>query len=138
VTSPRTFQIYAMSVLDRNMFSRETPALHRPVSREVVWMTSICMLDLVTTLYWVSQGQAREGNPIMAFFLDQGPTPFIAAKIATFAPALAVAEWYRPRNPKLIHRLLRWVIVAYLFIYIVGVAGHYGRVLEFYRSLLLG
>jgi hypothetical protein len=127
-----------MSVLDRNAFSRETPTLHRPVTREVVWITAICMLDLATTLYWVSQGHAREGNPIMAFFLDQGPAPFIAAKIATFAPALVAAEWYRPNNPRLIQRLLRWVIVAYLFIYVVGVAGHYGRVLEFYRSLLLG
>jgi hypothetical protein len=96
------------------------------------------MLDLATTLYWVSQGHAQEGNPIMAFFLDQGAVPFIAAKIVTFAPALIAAEWYRPRNPRLIQGLLRWVIFAYLFIYVVGVAGHYGRVLEFYRSLLFG
>lgn len=127
-----------MSVLDRNSFPQESPVLHRHVSREVVWISAICMLDLATTLYWVSQGHAREGNPIMAFFLDQGAAPFIAAKIATFAPALIAAEWHRPRNPRLIQKLLRWVIVAYLFIYVVGVAGHYGNVLEFYRSLLLG
>lgn len=127
-----------MSVLDRNALQAETPTLHRTVGSEVVWISAICMLDLATTLYWVSQGHAREGNPIMAFFLDQGPAPFIMAKIATFAPALVVAEWYRPRNPRLIRKLLRWVIAAYLFIYVAGVAGHYGRVLEFYRDLLLG
>jgi hypothetical protein len=47
-----------------------------------------------------------------------------------------VAEWYRPRNPALIIRLMRWVIAFYLFIYVAGVAGHYGRFWEFYGDLL--
>jgi hypothetical protein len=124
-----------MSVLDRDISLRDNPTMHRTVSSEAVCITWICLLDLMTTLYWVSQGQAREGNPLMAFFLDQGVVPFIVAKIFTFAPALVVAEWYRPQNPQLIHRLLRWVIAGYLFIYVAGVAGHYGRVTEFYRGL---
>jgi hypothetical protein len=74
----------------------------------------------------------------MAHFLRQGHVPFIAAKVATFVPAVVAAEWYRPRNPELVHRVMRWVIVGYLFIYVAGVAGHYGRVLEFYGNLLLG
>jgi hypothetical protein len=103
-----------------------------------VAITAICLLDLMTTLYWVGQGYAREGNPLMAFFIQQGPSPFIAAKIAAFLPAVAAAEWYRPRNPRLITRLLRWVIAGYLVLYVVGVAGHEGNVVEFYRRLLLG
>lgn len=131
-----------MSVLDREDRLRNLQFFHRTVSSEAVIITSICLLDLMTTLYWVSQGQAREGNPIMAFFLDQSYVSFIAAKIFTFAPAVAVAEWYRPRNPQLIQKLLRWVIAGYLFIYVAGVAGHHGRVVEFYRefwnSVLMG
>jgi hypothetical protein len=123
-----------MSVLDRKDSLHNPQFLHRTVSAEAVAIASICLLDLMTTLYWITQGQAREGNPIMAFFLDQGYVPFIAAKIFTFAPALAVAEWYRPNNPRLIQKLLRWVIAGYLFIYVAGVAGHHGRVVEFYRE----
>jgi hypothetical protein len=123
-----------MSVLDRDEALGESHFIHRTVSKEAVTIASICLLDLMTTLYWISQGQAREGNPIMRFFLDQGYVTFIAAKIATFAPALAVAEWYRPRNPRLIQKLLRWVIAGYLFLYVAGVAGHHGRVIEFYRD----
>lgn len=112
--------------------------LRRTVSGETLCMTFICLLDLLTTLYWVSQGQAREGNPLLAYFLDVGPGAFITAKILTFAPALVAAEWYWPRNPKLISKLLRWVIIGYLFLYVVGVGAHYGRVLEFYRHLIFG
>lgn len=96
------------------------------------------MLDLMTTLYWVAMGQAREGNPVMAYFLDLSHYSFIIAKIATFVPALVVAEWYRPRNPVLIKRVMRWVIIAYLSTYIIGVGAHYGRALDFYRNLLFG
>ncbi len=110
----------------------------RYVSAETLWLSAICMADLLTTLYWVAQGSAREGNPMMAYFLEMGPGAFIAAKIFTFAPALALAEWYRPRNPRLILRLLRWVIFGYLAGYLGGVAAHYGNALDFYRQAFFG
>jgi hypothetical protein len=115
----------------------ELPVLHRSVSQEALWITFICCLDLATTLYWVSQGHAREGNPLMAWFLHRGHVPFIGAKLLTFVPAVVLAEWYRPRNPVLIGKLLRWTIIFYLFIYVAGVLSHYGRVLDFYHRLLL-
>lgn len=111
--------------------------LRRTASSEAVCITFICLLDLSTTIFWVAMGQAREGNPLMAYFLSLGAVPFIVAKIATFAPAVMAAEWYRPYNPGLISRLLRWVIVGYLVTYIAGVAGHQGRVVEFYSNMLL-
>ena len=115
------------------------PAVYkRTVSNETVAITAICLLDLLTTLYWVSQGQAREGNPALAYFLDQGPVPFILVKLFTFVPALVLAEWYRPKNPRLITKALRWTIAGYFFLYVAGVGAHYGRALEFYRHLLLG
>ncbi len=112
--------------------------LNRWVSGEAVCLTFICLLDLLTTLYWVSKGQAREGNPLMDYFLRQGTVSFIIAKVSMFAPAIVAAEWYRPRNPRLIQRLMRWTIFGYLYLYVVGVAAHYGKVVEFYRSLLFG
>jgi hypothetical protein len=110
--------------------------LHRTVSWEVVFIVTICMADLATTLYWVNQGQAREGNPIMAWVLSRGHVPFIGVKILTFLPAVVLAEWYRRDYPRVL-RLMRWAIVLYLFLYVSGVAAHYGKVLEFYQRLLL-
>ena len=112
--------------------------LRRAVSNETIWLSAICLLDLITTLYWVSQGQAREGNPALAFFLDQGVFPFVAVKLFTFVPALIIAEWYRPRNPRLISKALQWTIIGYLFLYVAGVGAHFGKVLDFYRHMLLG
>src|SRR5687767_8041825 len=89
----------------------EPPVLHRSVSQEALWITFICCLDLATTLYWVSQGQAKEGNPLMAWFLQRGHIPFIGVKMLTFVPAVILAEWHRARNPRLVRKLLRWTIV---------------------------
>ncbi len=121
--------------------SLEEPAashpLHRTISQEALLISAICMLDLATTLYWIGQGYAKEGNPIMAWVLSRGHVPFIGVKILTFLPAVVAAEWYRPRNPRLITKLLRWVIALYLFLYVSGIFAHYGKVLEFYGRLLL-
>jgi hypothetical protein len=112
--------------------------LSRNISGETAAIALICLLDLLTTLYWVSQGQAKEGNPVMAYFLNIGPGAFIIAKIVMFAPALVAAEWYRQYRPVFVTRLLRWVIAGYLFLYIAGVGAHYGRALDYYRHLLFG
>jgi hypothetical protein len=111
------------------------PTLRRHVSAEAVWLTVICLVDLLTTLWWVSQGQAGEGNPVLAYYLDKGHVPFILAKLFMFVPSLIIAEWYRPRNPVFIHRVLRWVVILYLTIYAVGVFGHYRNALGFYRVI---
>jgi hypothetical protein len=37
-----------------------------------------------------------------------------------------LAEWYRPRNPELVTRVLRWVALAYLLAYALSLAAHYG------------
>jgi hypothetical protein len=115
-----------------------SPMLRRTVSQEGVGIAFICLLDLITTIMWVGQGQAREGNPLMAYFLSLGVGPFVLAKVSTFVPALVAAEWYRPYNPVLVQRALRWAIICYLFFYSAGVLGHHGKVVEFYQSILLG
>lgn len=125
-----------MQIADTNPTKSRRPLLFRNVSDEGVLITFLCLLDLITTLYWVSQGQAREGNPVLAFYLDQGHIPFIGVKLFMFVPSVIMAEWYRAHNPTLITRVMRWVCVGYIFIYVSGVFSHQGRVLDFYKRWL--
>lgn len=97
---------------------KSRPLLVRSVSPEAALLTLICLADLVTTLFWISRGEAREGNPFMARFLHQGAVPFIIAKLCMFVPAIIVAEWYRPRKPALITGVMRLVIAAYVLLYV--------------------
>jgi hypothetical protein len=106
------------------------------VSGESICITAICLLDLVSTLYWVALGHAQEGNPLMAHFLNRGVVWFIAAKIATFVPGVIACEWYRTRRPEVARRAMRWVIFGYVVLYLAGIAGHLPGVTEFYRNLL--
>ena len=117
---------------------REPFLLGRTVSQDVTLLAMICLVDLATTLWWISQGQAREANPLMAYFLQQGHVPFIVAKLVFFVPALVIAEWYRPRNPRFISRLLQGVTVAYLAAYLIGIAPHLSRLFHGYGEMLLG
>src|SRR3569833_1400050 len=99
--------------------SQASPApsnsLHRrPVSVDTVILTLICLADLVSTLYLVSHGQAREGNPLMAQFLRSGSGTFVLAKLCTFVPAIVIGEWYRPRNPRLVSGAMWFAILAYV------------------------
>lgn len=117
--------------------SAENP-LKRTVSDEGVAITFICLADLITTLYWIREGIAWEGNPMLAHFLEMGTVPFIVVKIVTFLPAICLAEWYRPRNPVLIRKVMRWVIAGYIIGYVAGIMAHSGQVMQFYRNLLFG
>ena len=80
-------------------------------------MVVLCLLDVATTLYWVSHGYAREANPLLAHCLEQGSGHFVATKMMFFLPSLVLAEWYLPRNPSLVRRTLRAVLAAYMMIY---------------------
>jgi hypothetical protein len=82
----------------------------------------ICMLDMLSTLYWVNAHVAVEMNPYMNFWLRHGYAAFCLAKISSFLPLLIVAAAYRERRPRLIRHALRGSIVLYLAIYVASVA----------------
>lgn len=85
-------------------------------------LAAICLLDLLTTIFWVSYRNASEGNPLMNFYLQNGGTPaFIAAKIVLCAMPLFIAEWARRTHPRFTHSMLRLGIVAYIGLYGLGV-----------------
>jgi hypothetical protein len=94
----------------------------RIIALESYALAAICLLDLATTLFWVSYRNAAEGNPLMAFYLHHGGVPaFIAAKLVLCAMPLFVVEWARRMRPHFAHSLLRFGIVAYLTLYVLGV-----------------
>jgi hypothetical protein len=88
---------------------------------ESITLFAICMVDMLSTLYWVHHNTAREANPWLANCLRQGDGVFCAAKIISFLPLLIFAAYYRPRRPRLIAVSLRVAIVLYLVIYAAAV-----------------
>jgi hypothetical protein len=90
-------------------------------ARESWILTVICLVDLTTTMWLVSNHGAREGNTVMNYFLNWGYVPFIGAKLLMFLAPLALLEWARRRNPKFVTGMLRFAIVLYLAIYCAGV-----------------
>jgi hypothetical protein len=86
-------------------------------SRETLIVAALCLMDLLSTLFLVHHRQASEGNFVMDYYLQQGTAAFVGAKCVLFVPALLIAEWYRRRNPRLVIKTLRLVIVLYVTFY---------------------
>ena len=92
------------------------------IAPESYLLAAICLLDLATTIFWVSYRNASEGNPVMAFYLEHGGTPFfIIAKLTLCVPPLFIAEWARRTRPRFVHAALRFGIFAYFTLYGLGV-----------------
>ncbi|HEY3331333.1 MAG TPA: DUF5658 family protein [Capsulimonadaceae bacterium] len=81
----------------------------------------VCLLDMISTVYLVVAGIAREGNPWLAYWMEQGVVSFVAVKLLTFLPTLAVAAYYRRAYPRFIGISLRVALAAYIAIYIISV-----------------
>ena len=90
------------------------------ISRESVALIIICMADLATTIWFVSQHGAEEANPFMRYFLEMGIPVFILAKAFMCAGPLAMLEWARCRHQQFVTLALRTGIILYL--------GSYGMV----------
>lgn len=92
------------------------------ISRESWIIAAICAADLVSTLLFVHHYGAREGNPLMNFYLQKGVVPFILAKCAMFLFPIMIIEWARRHNPRFVLRMARFAIAAYIGLYAVVVA----------------
>jgi hypothetical protein len=78
-------------------------------------------LDLLTTIYWVARGEAREANYLFHIILkDFGPLGFIFAKALLLALPLTVAELARKQNEPFVRMALRVCIVAYVGLYLLS------------------
>ena len=92
------------------------------ISRESWIIAAICVADLLSTLIFVNYHGAREGNPLMDFYLQKGVIPFVLAKCTMFLFPIAIIEWARRHNPDFVRRMARFAIAAYIGLYLVVVA----------------
>lgn len=95
--------------------------LKRPAAIEVFALLILCSLDMFSTVYWVTSGQAIEANPLLAWTFHIHPLVFVLLKTATFLPALVLAAHMAQRHAKTVTYLLRSVLFAYVAIYVIGV-----------------
>jgi len=95
------------------------------VSREVLFLLTICLLDTLTSALFFHSGMASEANPLLRPFVEAGVAWFVGAKTLTFAPALLGAEWGIRRRRQFYAPLLRWVGALYVGIYALCVAGQF-------------
>jgi hypothetical protein len=87
---------------------------------ETGWLAAIGCIDLLTTMYLLSTGQAREANGLMAFFLHTfGGYGFVGAKAVMLGAPLATAELARKRNEPFVRSALRMGIILYLGMYAI-------------------
>lgn len=77
----------------------------------------ICTADLLTTLVFVQNGWAEEGNPVMRFYLEQSVFAFILAKAVLVIAPLMIIEWGRRHRPQTVRFLARTAVIGYLGIY---------------------
>ncbi len=92
------------------------------IAPESYLLAALCLLDLATTVFWISYRDASEGNPLMSFYLQHGGTSvFIAAKLVLCILPLFIAEWARRTRPRFVQAALRFGIAAYFTLYGLGV-----------------
>ncbi|HEX8456477.1 MAG TPA: DUF5658 family protein [Pyrinomonadaceae bacterium] len=77
-------------------------------------------LDAQLTILWVRNGLATEGNGLMAYLLDAGNAPFLAAKLVVGASVAYVL--YRFSHLPLARRGLTFVLGLYLALMFVHAA----------------
>ncbi len=89
------------------------------VMNESLILIGIGLLDLLITLVMLGGQVAREGNPIMAYWLRFGVGAFVAAKLATLIFPIVVAEWAKWQSPQFTRNMMRAAIVVYVGAYLL-------------------
>ncbi|WP_348222327.1 DUF5658 family protein [Capsulimonas sp.] len=92
------------------------------ISRDGIILTAIGIIDLMTTIFLVNYREASEGNPVMAYYLQQGIPVFIVAKLVLCLGPLYLLEYARRHRPKMVMMSMRVAIAAYLCAYVGGIS----------------
>jgi len=100
-----------------------TYAVEVKFSRETWILALICTIDMISTSWLLTTHAANEFNPVMSFYVKLGIPTFVLVKTLLFFGPLYVLEFLRIKRPLFIRRLLRAGIIAYLIVYVIGVAG---------------
>ena len=65
-----------------------------PLTRPIILLFGLNLLDALLTIVWVRSGVATEGNQLMASLLEIGNLPFLSVKIAIGAlAAFVLLRW---------------------------------------------
>ncbi|MHB1001932.1 MAG: DUF5658 family protein [Armatimonadota bacterium] len=78
------------------------------------------IIDLFITFYLVESGKAREGNPIMAFYLQIGWIPLMLLKMGMTGTVILISEWAKEYHPVFVRNMLRFAVIAYIVMYIIA------------------
>ncbi len=89
------------------------------LTRESMILIALCVVDLVSTLILLRTNAAREGNPLMAFYLRYGVGTFVLMKLTLIFLPVFVAEWSKQYRPRFVRTMLRAAIVTYAAMYLV-------------------
>jgi len=93
------------------------------ISTESLVLVTICMADMLATLYFVLNGMATEQNPIMAACIGHSPAMFVLVKMASFVPFVVAVELYRRRNPDFARKACLYAIVLYVVTFVALTLG---------------
>ena len=96
------------------------PIKRLDLARESYILLVIYLLDLGATVWLVLTGQAAEGNPIMSYYLSKGWGMLVGMKAVLFILPIFVLEWCRRYRTRLVHRMLRFAIIAYVGMYVIA------------------
>lgn len=94
--------------------------LRAPVYWESVVLCLLCLVDALVTVLVIGKGWAKEANPLMAFFIEQGVFVFLVAKVASFLPGVVACEYLKSRNPSFALLAIRAGTLGYLAVYVIG------------------
>ncbi|MGQ9455035.1 MAG: DUF5658 family protein [Armatimonadota bacterium] len=89
------------------------------LTRESIVLICICTTDLLSTLFLLQSHGAREGNPLMAFYLKYGIGTFVMMKLTMMILPVFIAEWSRQYRPRFVQAMLRMAIITYVGTYLV-------------------
>jgi hypothetical protein len=92
------------------------------LTAESLILIAICLADLLLTVFLLKNGPVREGNPLMAYYLQFGLTTFVIVKLCLMFPPILIVEWCRKYKPDFARFMLRFAITAYLGVYVVSFA----------------
>ncbi len=90
---------------------------------ESVVLVTMCLADMLFTLYCVMRGVATEQNPIMAACMSRSLALFVLVKMLSFVPFVVMIEWYRHRKPEFARSVCRCAIALYLIAFVALTAG---------------
>ncbi len=89
------------------------------LTRESMVLIAICAADLLSTLFLLQSHGAREGNPLMAFYLRYGVGTFVMMKLTLMILPVFIAEWSKQYRPRFVRLMLRTAIVTYVGTYML-------------------